>query len=204
MSGGRARRHIEKARTEPVSTEIKRLPDGSITSPQGFLAGALHAGIKSDPEKPDLTLIASERPSAVAATFTQNRFAAAPVLLDRERVKSGKARAIVANSGIANACTGQEGLDNAESMARWAAEKTGVPADEVLVASTGIIGVQLPIDRVRDGLARIELSRDGGIRAAQGIMTTDTRPKHIAVEFTVGGRAVRVGGIAKGAAMIHP
>jgi glutamate N-acetyltransferase/amino-acid N-acetyltransferase len=187
-----------------VSTEIKRLPDGSVTSPQGFRAGALHAGIKSDPQKPDLALIVSERPCAVAATFTANRFAAAPVELDRARVKAGRAQAIVVNSGNANACTGREGLRNAERMAAWAAERAGLAPDHVLVASTGIIGVQLPMDCLRDGLRRLELSPDGGLAAARGIMTTDTRPKHLAVEFRIGGRAVRVGGIAKGAGMIHP
>ena len=187
-----------------MSSEIRRLPDGSLTSPAGFLAGAVYAGIKSDPEKPDLALIVSERPCSAAATFTANRFAAAPVLLDRERITSGRARAIVANSGNANACTGAEGLENARLMTRWAAKKLEVPEEEVLVASTGIIGVQLPIDRVRDGLSRVELSREGGMLAARGIMTTDTRPKHVGVELEVGGRAVRLGGIAKGAGMIHP
>ena len=187
-----------------MASEIRRLPGGSVTSPAGFLAGALHAGLKSDPQKPDLVLLVSEHPCAAAATFTANRFAAAPVQLDRERIKSGHARAILANSGNANACTGQQGLENARLMARWAADKAGLDPDEVLVASTGIIGVQLPMDRIRDGLARLELSPDGGLAAAYGIMTTDTRPKTIAVEFQAGGKPVRVGGMSKGAGMIHP
>jgi glutamate N-acetyltransferase/amino-acid N-acetyltransferase len=187
-----------------VSSDIIRLPDGSVTSPQGFLAGALHSGIKSDPQKPDLALILSDRPCAVAATFTANRFAAAPVALDRERVKSGRAQAIVVNSGNANACTGDQGLRNAKRMAAWAAERVGLAPEQVLVASTGIIGVQLRMDCIRDGLKRLEVSPDGGLQAARGIMTTDTRPKHLAVEFQIGGRAVRIGGIAKGAGMIHP
>ena len=184
--------------------EIVRLADGSVTSPSGYQAGALHSGIKSDPDKPDLALIVSERPCAVAATFTSNRFAAAPVVLDRERVQAGPIRAIVANSGNANACTGDEGLRNARQMASWAAEKAGVRPEEVLVASTGIIGVQLPMERIRDGLQRIELGPDGGRLAARGIMTTDTRPKHVAVELSTGSGTVRLGGIAKGAGMIHP
>ena len=187
-----------------LSSELKRLAEGSVTSPAGFQAGALRAGIKSDPQKLDLMLLVSERPCAAAATFTGNRFAAAPVQLDRERIESGRARAIVANSGNANACTGQRGLENARQMASWAAERLGVPADEVLVASTGIIGVQLPMDRIREGLARLEVSPDGGLLAARGIMTTDTRPKHFAVEIPVGGKTVRVGGMSKGAGMIHP
>ena len=187
-----------------MSSEIRTLPGSSVTSPAGFLAGALHAGIKSDPERPDLTLLVSERPCAVAATFTANKFAAAPVQLDRERITSGRARAVLANSGNANACTGQPGLDNARLMARWAAEKLGIGEEEVLVASTGIIGVQLPMDKIQAGLARLEVSADGGDVAARGIMTTDRRPKQIAVELQVGGRAVRIGGMAKGAGMIHP
>jgi glutamate N-acetyltransferase/amino-acid N-acetyltransferase len=164
----------------------------------------VHAGIKTDPDKLDLALLVSERPASGAATFTANRFAGAPVILDRERIESGQAQAIVVNSGNANACTGRKGLENARQMARWAAEKLSLPEEQVLVASTGIIGVPLPIERVREGLSRLELSRDGGLLAARGIMTTDSRPKHVAVEFEVGGRAVRVGGIAKGAGMIHP
>jgi glutamate N-acetyltransferase/amino-acid N-acetyltransferase len=187
-----------------VRLEIRRITDGGITSPFGYLAGALHAGIKSDPQKPDLALLVSEQPSTAAATFTSNRFAAAPVQLDRERIKSGRARAVVINSGNANACTGEQGLENARQMSRWAAEKAGVPVEEVLVASTGIIGVQLPMERIRDGLARLQVTRDGGLEAARGIMTTDTRPKHTAVELQIGGRTVRVGGMSKGAGMIHP
>jgi glutamate N-acetyltransferase / amino-acid N-acetyltransferase len=187
-----------------VSPQISWLPDGSPTSPRGFQAGALHAGIKSDPVKPDLALLLSEHPCAAAATFTQNRFPAAPVVLDRERIASGQARAIVVNSGNANACTGEQGLQDARRMAAWAADRVGVSPEEVLVASTGIIGVQLPMDRIREGLSRLELTPDGGPLAARGIMTTDTKPKHAAVELSIGDRPVRIGGMSKGAGMIHP
>ena len=183
---------------------IQRLTDGSVTSPVGFRAGALHSGIKSDPAKPDLALLVSDFPCVAAATFTQNRFAAAPVVLDRERIASGQARVIVANSGNANACTGQRGLDNARQMAAWAAERVDLPAEQVLVASTGIIGHHLPMEKIRDGLNRLELAADGGLLAAQGIMTTDTRRKSIAVQFEIGGKPVRIGGMSKGAGMIHP
>jgi glutamate N-acetyltransferase/amino-acid N-acetyltransferase len=149
-------------------------------------------------------LLCSDQPCSVAATFTRNLFAAAPVILDRERVATGRARAIIANSGNANACTGARGLENARQMASWAAEKLDLPGDEVLVASTGVIGVHLPMDAIGEGLKKLSIASDGGIDAARGIMTTDTRPKHIAVELHLGGRTVRVGGIAKGAAMIHP
>jgi glutamate N-acetyltransferase/amino-acid N-acetyltransferase len=196
--------HIEKVRLGLLPSEIRYLVDGSVTSPAGFMASALHAGIKSDPESPDLALLVSERPCAVAATFTRNRFAAAPVQLDRERIRSGRARGVLINSGNANACTGDQGLENARLMARWAADKIGASADEVLVASTGVIGVQLPMERIKEGLARLEVSRDGGILAARGIMTTDRRPKHVAVQLDIGGSTVRVGGMSKGAGMIHP
>ena len=187
-----------------MSSIFNQLPQGSVTSPRGFQAGAIHSGIKSDPTKPDLMVLCSEQPCTVAATFTRNLFAAAPVVLDRERVATGKARAIVANSGNANACTGAIGLDNARQMASWAGEKLNVPADEVLVASTGVIGVHLPMRAIQGGLAKLSIGPEGGLEAARGIMTTDTQPKHIAVEFEVDGQKVRVGGIAKGAAMIHP
>jgi glutamate N-acetyltransferase/amino-acid N-acetyltransferase len=149
-------------------------------------------------------LLVSDRPCSAAATFTQNRFPAAPVVLDRERIATGRAQAIVVNSGNANACTGEQGLEDARRMAAWAAEKVGLSVENVLVASTGIIGVHLPIDAVRDGLRRLELNPTGGPLAARGIMTTDTQPKHVAVEFTIGGQPVRVGGMSKGAGMIHP
>jgi glutamate N-acetyltransferase / amino-acid N-acetyltransferase len=205
MFGGReAAQNIEKARTPPMPPLIQRLTDGSVTSPVGFRAGALHSGIKSDLAKPDLALLVSDFPSAAAATFTQNRFAAAPVVLDRERIASGRARAIVVNSGNANACTGQRGLDNARQMAAWAAKRVDLPADQVLVASTGIIGHHLPMEKIRNGLERLELSADGGLLAAEGIMTTDTRRKSFAVQFEIGGKPVRIGGMCKGAGMIHP
>lgn len=187
-----------------VPAEISRLANGSVTSPHGYLAGAINAGIKSDPEKLDLALLVSERPCSAAGTFTQNRFAAAPVQLDRERIAAGRARAIVVNSGNANACTGERGLENARLMARYAAQKVGIPEEEVLVASTGIIGVHLPIEKIRAGLERLQLSPEGGLDAARGIMTTDRRPKHVAVEVQTAHGPVRLGGIAKGAGMIHP
>lgn len=188
----------------PVPAEISRLANGSVTSPLGYLAGATNAGIKSDPDKLDLALLVSERPCSAAGTFTRNLFAAAPVQLDRERIASGRARAVVVNSGNANACTGERGLENARLMARYAARKIGAAEEEVLVASTGIIGVHLPIEKIRAGLERLQLSREGGLAAARGIMTTDRRPKHIAVELQTDCGPVRIGGIAKGAGMIHP
>jgi len=188
------------------SRELFRpLADGSVTSASGFQAGAVYAGIKTPgPDKLDLTILASDRPAAVAGTLTQNSFAAAPVLLCRERLRGGQGQAVIVNAGNANACTGEQGLADAQEMARLAAEKVGIGADQVLVASTGVIGVPLPMDLIRRGVGAIELSPDGGGQMARAIMTTDTRPKEVAVELELGGRTVRMGGIAKGAAMIHP
>ncbi|MCC7106562.1 MAG: bifunctional glutamate N-acetyltransferase/amino-acid acetyltransferase ArgJ [Chloroflexi bacterium] len=188
-----------------MSVEIERLHDGGITSPAGFSAGALHCGIKSDSSRPDLVMILSDRPSTLAGTFTANRFAAAPVQLDRERVARGSGRGVLINSGTANACTGQPGLENARLMAQLAAERFHVPQEEVLVASTGVNGVQLPIERIRSGVQKLVLSPEYGHIAARGIMTTDTRPKEVAVALSLSdGRTVKIGGICKGAGMIHP
>lgn len=181
------------------------IADGSATSPRGFRAGGVFAGIKAPgPGKLDVGMLASDVLCQVDGVFTTNRFAAAPVVLSRRTVARGVARGVVFNSGNANACTGEAGLRDAEEMARCAAEKIGARPEEVLVASTGVIGVRLPMDRVRAGIAALDLTYDGGHRAAVAMMTTDTRPKEIAVELEMGGRRVVVAGMAKGAAMIHP
>jgi glutamate N-acetyltransferase / amino-acid N-acetyltransferase len=183
---------------------MKPLPDGSSTSARGFRAGALAAGIKAS-GRPDLGIWASDVPCVAVATFTQNAFPAAPVVLSRERLNAKpQAQAVVFNAGNANACNGQRGLDDAREMARLAAEKLGIQPELVLVAETGIIGVPLPIDKVRAGLPGLELKADGGHEAAQAIMTTDTRIKESAVSLEVGGREVRIGAMTKGVGMIHP
>ena len=187
------------AATEPYTL----LSDGSVTAARGFRAGAVAAGIKPS-GRTDLGMLASDRPCVVAATFTQNAFAAAPVQVSRERVKSGRAQAVVFNAGNANACTGDDGLRAAREMARLAAETLGIDDSLVLVASTGVIGQQLDVDRVREGLPKLQLREDGGHEAAQGIMTTDTVPKEVAVALEIGGREVRIGGMSKGVGMIHP
>ena len=188
-----------------AARELRPLEGGGVTSAEGFSAGAVYSGIKTPgPGKLDLGVLASDRSAVVAATFTRNSFAAAPVIVSRERAGRGRARAVIANAGNANACTGQQGLADAREMAELAARKVGAPADEVLVASTGVIGVPLPMAVIRQGISRIELHRDGGSETARAIMTTDTRPKEAAVELELDGRLVRVGGMAKGAAMIHP
>jgi glutamate N-acetyltransferase/amino-acid N-acetyltransferase len=175
-----------------------------VTAPIGFRAAAVASGIK--PGRFDLALLAADVSGPAAAVFTTNLVKAAPVLVSREHVARGRARAVVVNAGCANAATGAPGLADAREMAATAARSVGCPAEEVLVASTGVIGVRLPMDRVRAGIAEAgrRLSRRGGADAARAIMTTDTRPKEVAVEFPVGVTTCTVGGMAKGAGMIAP
>ena len=184
---------------------IEAIP-GGVTAPAGFRAGGAAAGIKTYGPEPrlDVGLLASDRPCAVAGLYTRNAVQGAPVLLTRERAAAGTARAVAANSGNSNVATGPRGIEDAARMAALAAAKLGVPEREVLVASTGVIGRPLPLDRVEAGLAAIALSTDGGEDFARAIMTTDTRPKQAAVRVEVAGRAYAVGGAAKGAGMIHP
>ncbi|MGE5618924.1 MAG: bifunctional glutamate N-acetyltransferase/amino-acid acetyltransferase ArgJ [Sphingomonadaceae bacterium] len=178
---------------------------GTVTSPKGFVAGAVYAGLKTPgPDKKDVGVILSEVPCTVAGVFTTNKVAAAPVVVSRERVRTGRARGIVFNAGNANAATGELGLQRARQMADLAAAKFGVPAEELLVASTGVIGVPLPIEKVQAGIERLVLSAEGGHDAARCIITTDTRPKETAVDVSVDGVRFRLGAIAKGAGMIHP
>ncbi len=186
--------------TEPLSWQRT---SGGVTAPRGFLASGVHCGIKQ--RKRDLALLVSESPATVAGVFTTNRVKAAPVLWCQEVVRRGVARAVVANSGNANACTGDRGLQDAREMAERTAQELGVPPEQVLVASTGVIGVPLPMEAVRRGirLAARRLSRSGE-EAAEAILTTDAFPKTSAVATTVGGVQVTVGGMAKGAGMIHP
>lgn len=177
---------------------------GAVTAPSGYRAAAARCGIKT--EGPDITLILSDRPASVAAVFTTNQVKAAPVLVSREHAAGGRARAIVANSGNANCCTGEQGLADARAMASLAAEAVGIDPGEVLVASTGVIGHPLPMVKVEQGIreAARQLSPEGGEQAALGVMTTDTRPKRRAVEVDIGGRPVRIGALAKGVGMIEP
>jgi glutamate N-acetyltransferase/amino-acid N-acetyltransferase len=188
----------EAARFEWVEGE-------SLTFPLGFSAGAVYAGLKTPgPGKLDVGVILSESPCTAAGVFTTNKVAAAPVIVSRERVRRGQARGIVFNAGNANAATGEDGLQKAYRMAEIAAGKLGVSPDDLLVASTGVIGVPLPIDKFERGIERLRIRPDGGHEIAIGIMTTDTRPKEAAVEVTVDGWSFRMGAVAKGAGMIHP
>jgi len=179
---------------------VHKEEEGTVTTPQGFLAGATHAGIRYNPSKPDLGLLYSERPCAAAAVYTSNRVKAAPLLVTMSHLADGRAQAVVANSGCANAATGQKGLEDAREMARLAAHRLGLRPQDVVVASTGVIGTYLPMDRIAAALATLPLSREGGRDFALAIMTTDTRPKYGA--YRVGD--YRLGAAAKGAGMIHP
>jgi len=189
------------------SKHYRPVADGSVTSPAGFSAGSVAASIKQS-GKTDLVLVASEQTCAAAGVFTRNRVAAAPVLLDRETLAGGAAaiRGVVINAGNANACTGESGLADAREMCRLAAEAIGAHFRQLLVMSTGIIGQPLPMDKVRAGIfaAAAALSTTGGPAAAEAIMTTDTRPKRAAVLVDLPGGTVTIGGMAKGAGMIHP
>jgi glutamate N-acetyltransferase/amino-acid N-acetyltransferase len=186
--------------------DVRVLADGGVTAPQGFLAGAVYAGLQQPaPDQRDLGALVSDRPCAAAARWTTNRVVAAPVTVSRRHLALGQPmRGAVFNAGNANACTGPAGLEAAAEMAALAAERLGVAPEELVVASTGVIGVPLDVAKVRAGLARLEVSRDGGAAMARAIMTTDLVPKQAAAEVEVGGRVVRVGGVAKGSGMIHP
>jgi len=180
---------------------------GGVTAPAGFQASGLSCGIKAS-GRPDLALLVADRPASAAALFTVNRAVAAPVLVSRAQLHAGGGlvRAIITNSGCANACTGPQGDADAREMVARTAEALGCAVDQVLVASTGVIGVQLPMDKIRAGLpaAVAALAADGGTRAADAIMTTDPFPKSHAVEVTTPAGTFRVGGMAKGSGMIEP
>jgi glutamate N-acetyltransferase/amino-acid N-acetyltransferase len=183
-----------------------RVVPGGITAAQGFLAAGVAAGIKASGAL-DVTLIVAEREASVAAVFTTNQVQAAPVVLSRDHVRAsgGRARAVIVNSGCANACTGAQGMAASRATVEAVASLVGCPVTHVLVCSTGVIGVDLPADKViaGAGAAHAALGRDGAA-AARGIMTTDVAPKEHSVEVTTPAGTFRVGGIAKGAGMIEP
>jgi len=190
-----------------MSSAISTIDDGSATSPGGFTAAAAHAGLKSGGAL-DVALLVSGTSCATAGVFTKSTLRAAPVIYDAALLseKPGRVRAVAMNARVANACTGAAGLDAARAMAHCAEEAAGLPPRTALVLSTGVIGVPLPVDKVERGLreAARKLSPDGGIDAARAIMTTDTRPKHCAVRVETPGGPITIGGMAKGAGMIHP
>ena len=182
--------------------------EGGVTAAKGFEAAAAAAGIKYH-DRTDMALIFSEKPCKVAGAFTTNVVKAAPVKWDRNVVDSGmKAQAVIVNSGIANACTGEEGMKYCEETAIEAANVLGIDANSVLVGSTGVIGMQLPMERVKDGIRKLAEAKkpdlESGTQAAQAIMTTDTKKKEVAVTVEISDVTVTIGGMAKGSGMIHP
>ena len=186
---------------------MKIIDDGTVTLPKGFYGAGGHVGIKK--EKKDLALIYSAVDALAVGTFTQNVVKAAPVLWDKMVVENyDSARVIAINSGVANACTGDEGIYNNELFASKVADNFGVKKEEVLICSTGVIGKQLPMDKIIEGIAKVKalLNNDqkSGEIVAQSIMTTDTKPKHIAVTIELGGKIVTIGACCKGSGMIHP
>ncbi|MCL1857236.1 MAG: bifunctional glutamate N-acetyltransferase/amino-acid acetyltransferase ArgJ [Kiritimatiellaeota bacterium] len=183
---------------------MKWIKNGGVTSAKGFKACGVAAGIKAD--RDDMGLLVSESPASVAGVFTSNTMAAAPVTLDRKRVRRGKAQAVIVNAGCANACTGKEGYRDAVRMASLGAKALGLRDTLVLVSSTGVIGRRLPMQRIAAGIGigSMALSPKGGDAFAKAMMTTDTVDKQAAVSVTIGGKRVTVGGCCKGAGMMEP
>ncbi len=175
-----------------------------VTAARGFKAGAAAAGIKDGPPRDDVAVVVADAPCIAAAVFTQCQVVAAPVIVSREHIRGGHAQGIVLNSGNANACMGEQGLRDAREMAELAAAQTGIHPALMLVASTGLIGMPLPMDRLRRGISKLAPTDEGGNAAARAIMTTDLVPKEIAVTVELSTGPVTIGGMAKGAGMVHP
>lgn len=185
-----------------------KIIEGGVTAAQGFEAAGVEASIKYQNRK-DMALVYSQKPCVTAGVFTSNIVKAAPVIWDKEVVAhSSYAQAIVANAGIANACTGSQGYECCKQTAQAAAECLQIPADAVLVASTGVIGMQIPTEKIAEGVKKLVQQKadtiEAGKTAAEAIMTTDTISKQAAVSFEVGGKTVTLGGMCKGSGMIHP
>lgn len=188
-----------------MASGVKIVEGGSVTSPQGYRAGGVYAGLKTQGDGVlDLGILVSDGPAAVAGTFSRNKILSPSVTVTKGRVPSSTARGVVANSGCANCSVGEQGIEDALDMTRLAEAHAGVEAGSMMVASTGVIGVELPMALIRGKVGDLELTDDGGTAFARSIMTTDTRPKHIAAQFSVGDMTYTVGGVAKGVGMIHP
>jgi len=188
-----------------MPANIKFIDGGSVTSPQGFSAGATYAGLKTFAEdKLDLAIIASDSPCTAAGVFTTSTIKSPTVSVNQAHLKSASPKGIIVNAGIANACVGEQGYKDAEEMASIAASILSAEPAEILVCSTGVIGVELPMSLIRDGAANINISRGGANQVARAMMTTDTRPKEVAVSCEIDGKTISIGGVAKGSGMIHP
>ena len=184
---------------------IMKLIQGGVCAAQGFKAAGIHCGIRRNHTKKDLALIVSDRKAAAAAVYTTNLVKGAPLTVTKANIADGFAQAVICNSGNANTCNAN-GIEIAEAMCELVSQHTGVSTSDVVVASTGVIGQPLDITPIANGMSGLTagLSYDGNLDAAQAIMTTDTVSKEVAVEFTVGGKICRMGGMAKGSGMIHP
>ena len=182
-----------------------KMIEGGVTAAQGFVAGGIHCGIRKNKSKPDLAMIYSEKPCAAAAVYTQNLVKGAPILVTQKNIADGAAKAVICNSGNANTCNA-DGEEKAQTMCDLAAQALGIAPQDVVVASTGVIGQVLPIEPIAAGIPELvkALSADGSHAAATAIMTTDTIAKEAAAEVEIGGKTVKVGGISKGSGMIHP
>ncbi|MBQ7224417.1 MAG: bifunctional ornithine acetyltransferase/N-acetylglutamate synthase [Clostridia bacterium] len=178
---------------------------GGVCAAKGFKASGVHCGIRHNKTKRDISLIYSEIPASVAAVYTTNLVKGAPLLVTKKHIEDGVAQAIICNSGNANTCNAN-GIEIAESTCEFLAQNLGIKAQDVVVASTGVIGQPLNLQPIKEGIPMLikELSKDGSANAAEGIMTTDVMKKEVAIEFEIGGKTCRMGGIAKGSGMIHP
>ena len=182
-----------------------KMIEGGVTAAQGFVAGGIHCGVRKNKSKPDLAMIYSEKPCAAAAVYTQNLVKGAPILVTQKNIADGTAKAVICNSGNANTCNA-DGEEKAQAMCDLTAQALGIAPQDVVVASTGVIGQVLPIEPIQAGIPELvkALSADGSHAAATAIMTTDTIAKEAAAEVEIGGKTVKVGGISKGSGMIHP
>ena len=182
-----------------------KMIEGGVTAAQGFVAGGIHCGVRKNKSKPDLAMIYSEAPCAAAAVYTQNLVKGAPILVTQKNIADGAAKAVICNSGNANTCNA-DGEEKAQAMCDLTAQALGIDPQDVVVASTGVIGQVLPIEPIAAGIPELvkSLSAEGSSAAATAIMTTDTIPKEAAAEVETGGKTVRLGGISKGSGMIHP
>ena len=184
---------------------IELIQNGNVTSPSGFLAGGTYAGLIAPGEEVlDLGVLISESQASIAATFTTNNVPSPSVVLSKERAVNDTAMGVIANSGSANCCVGSQGYEDAKEMSALAGAHLGVNPEDMLVCSTGGIGVELPMALIRQNMGNIKTTSDGGHDFAKAIMTTDTRSKELAISFDLGGKKVTIGGAAKGAGMIHP
>ncbi|WP_312070679.1 bifunctional glutamate N-acetyltransferase/amino-acid acetyltransferase ArgJ [Anaerotignum propionicum] len=178
---------------------------GGVTAPKGFLAGGLHCGVRASQMKKDLAMIYSQTPCTAAAVYTQNKVYGAPITVTKNNIANGMAQAMICNSGNANTCNA-DGVEKAEAMCQMTAEALGLSPEDIIIASTGVIGAVLPLEPIAKGIKELapQLTADGGALAAEAIMTTDTKAKEEAYTIEIGGKTVTIGAMAKGSGMIHP